>query len=175
MRTRLAFLLAVSLALAGCDSDGRDPGTGSPPPRPAPGNAVTVSESEPNNDLSSFQELDGPGPFLVLGRAESSDGNALLIDLGDGLTDDLEDFYALRTTGSGPTVTLSGFSENLDLYVFGPATPQGNVDLAGSATTQDAAERVDASDQPAGTYLIAVSFFDARGEEGQTTYRLLIE
>ena len=171
-RRALGLLLLLPLLLVGCDSDGEDDELEG---APLPSNVVTVSESEPNDDLSSYQVLDGAGPFLVLGRANSDDGDSVSVGNGAGLSDDLEDFYALETQGAGPVVTLSAFSEDLDLYVFGPADASGNVDLAGSSTGAAERERVDASQLAPGVYLIAVSFFDARGATGQTDYRLLIE
>ena len=83
----------------------------------------------------------------------------------------MEDVFALTTTAPGLRITLSEFSEDLDVFILDPA----DLTILASSNGENNPETIDASTLPAGDYLIVLSFFDGTGETGETTYRLEVE
>ena len=163
------YFLAVSFF----DADGTSGSTSySLTVRPGAFSSVTaVGEQESNNAAATAQVLAGPFPVLVAGSAEANDVGALRIDYGDGTVDDFEDLYAVTTTAPGLTISLAGFDRDLDLFLLsasGDVLAQSN---EGGETTSEAIADVSLA---AGTYLIAVSFWDGDGTTGSSAYALRV-
>ena len=143
--------------------------------------ALMIDEVEPNNSIAQAQVLQGTSPFVVNGAAESSDVGDITVeynnntpnDPSDDVADDLEDLYSVTTTAPGLTITLSGFNSNLDLVLLDP----DDLAILGSSTfsAATAEEQIEDAALPAGTYVVAVNFFEVEGATGQTNYQLSME
>ena len=137
-----------------------------------------LAEVEPNDTVAEAQRLGGESPIVLIGAAEASDVGDITYTFSDGeggtVTDDMEDVFALTTTEPGLRVELGGFTEDLDVYILDPTNPASLTILGQSAGTSNP-EVIDASNLPAGNYLVVVSFFDGTGETGETDYVLQVE
>ena len=143
--------------------------------------ALMIDEIEPNDDIDQAQQLGGASPIVVNGVAEHSDDGDITVtydggtpdDPADDTDDDLDDLYLVTTVAPGLTFTVNGFTRNLDLVLLNPES----LDILGAATSNATSgeERVEVADLPAGSYLIAVNFFEAGGATGQTNYQLRVE
>ena len=125
---------------------------------------TTLAEVEPNNTAAQAQAFVGTFPFTLNANAEGEDVGSINISFSDGSSDDLEDLFRVTTTTVGLTLTLSGYTRDLDLYLLdGAATT-----LLGQSNTVDPTETIDNATLPAGEYLVGVSFFDATGASPYT-------
>ncbi|MEO0558500.1 MAG: S8 family peptidase, partial [Bacteroidota bacterium] len=151
---KIDALAAVLRTLERCGARCEGGGTG----------GTTLAESEPNNTAAQAQAFIGSFPFTLNGNAEGADVGDISITFTNGSSDDLEDLFRVTTTTAGLTLTLSGFTSDLDLYLLdGAATT-----LLAQSNTVNPTETIDDSTLPAGEYLVGVSFFDATGSSPYT-------
>ncbi len=134
------------------------------------GTGTTVAEAEPNNAVAQAQALGGGSPITVNGQASQDDTGELTIDYGGGDVDDFEDLFRITTTGAGLSLSLGGFNRDLDLFLLNAAGTQ--IVAASNAVGESGTETISETGLPAGTYLVAVSYYDGGGP-GQTTYQLV--
>ena len=132
------------------------------------GTGTTVSEAEPNNAPAQAQDVGAALPITISGTAENTDAGTLGITFTGGTRDDLEDLYLVTTSGPGLTLSLSGYTQDLDLYLLDRTAAS----LLGSSNSVEPTETIDLPDLPAGTYLVGISFYDAGSETGSTAYTL---
>ena len=150
-------LAAVQRTLDLCGSDCGGTGSG-----------TTAAEAEPNDSPDQAQRLFGPGPITVSGQADHADLGALAVQY-TGAQDDIEDLFRVTTTSAGLTLSLGGFSQDLDLVLL---TAAGEIlDLS---NTVNPSESISAPSLPPGEYLVGVSFYDAGGETGSSGYSLVV-
>ena len=152
-------LAAVLRTLQLCGADCGGTGTG-----------TTAQEAEPNNAPDQAQALGGGSPVTLTGAAQQTDTGTITVDYGGGDVDDLEDMFRITTTSPGLTLSLGGYSRDLDLFLIDGAATQfitvsNTVGDTGTETISDPA-------LPAGTYLVGVTYYD-NGGAGQTPYSLV--
>ncbi len=152
---------------------------GQPKGRTAPAPARTLpDEVEPNDTRVQAQPLTGASPIVVSGSAEVNDTGAEFYINYDttaaytpGTDDRLEDLFQVTTTAPGLTVTLDGFTADLDLYLINGA---GTLILAQSNATGTTPEMIQQPSLAAGSYLIAVSIFEPAPINSASAYTLTV-
>ncbi|MFT4604131.1 MAG: hypothetical protein ACI9W4_000859 [Rhodothermales bacterium] len=90
----------------------------------APELASSNAEVEPNNRLPERQHLFAPSPAQIDGSVQKSDAGQLSVSFADGSVDDFEDLFDFSIAAGGGLVTLTGLSEDTDLYLLSEASGQ---------------------------------------------------
>lgn len=146
-----AVLRTLQLCGTRCEGGGNTGGT-------------NLTEAEPNNSAAQAQVFAGSFPFTLSANAEGADVGDITITFTNGSSDDLEDLFRVTTTTAGLTLTLSGYTSDLDLYLLdGAATT-----LLAQSNSVNPTETINDAALPPGEYLVGVSFFDAAGSTAYT-------
>ena len=112
------------------------------------------AEVEPNDSFEEAQVLRGASPRVVEGYGNGSD-----YGLNGQITTDegrnpIEDLYRIDLIQPGVSITLTGLSDDLDLYLWRPDLSR--VALSGNGDAED--ERIDQPTLEPGTYYIGVDY-----------------
>lgn len=139
----------------------------------APETSSSGVEEEPNNTLAQRHHLFGPSPVQIDGSVQKSDDGQLSVSFADGSVDDFEDLFDFSIGAGGGLVTLTGLSEDTDLYLLSEAS--GQLEIVGeSFNVGPADESITMADDLEGEFIIAVSIFDPGPDGDETDYRLTV-
>jgi PKD repeat protein len=114
-----------------------------------------IPEIEPNNNPNQAQVLNVPSPVIVNGNVEVSDVGDYVVPLG--INDDVEDLFLVTIQSAGLSVSLTGISSDLEIYLLQIDGPEV---IDASSTVGIVDEFLDRPSLPAGSYYIGISIFD---------------
>ncbi|MEL6611666.1 MAG: S8 family peptidase, partial [Bacteroidota bacterium] len=137
------------------------------------GGGTSVAEAEPNNTIPTAQPLGGSTPITVAGSIESSDNGDVTVTYQGGVVDDFEDLFRVSTTTTGLTLTLSDYTQDLDLVLI--EEDNGGLSIVDLSASVEATESISAPALAPGTYYVGVSFYDGEGQSGTSSYRLVVD
>ena len=115
---------------------------------------LTRNEIEPNDNLAEAQPLLGGPTVVIEGFSTPNDfgfNGSVTYDEG---RQNIEDLFRVDILEPGLRATLTGFDNDLDLYLLDPDL--AFVEISGNGDTDD--EAIDLPDLPVGTYYLGVDF-----------------
>ena len=130
-----------------------------------------TDEIEPNDSPVQAQVLTGASPIVVNGQSEVGDVGTIEIPYQGGFQDDVEDLFRVTTAAAGLTLTLNGFTADLDLGLW---NSDGTTQVELSNGVGDT-EMITLPSLPAGTYLVGVTIYDEMPGSTTSAYTLTIE
>ena len=133
---------------------------------------LTRAEVEPNDNRAEAQQILGPTPRVIEGNAAGSDygyGGAVSYTPDGGTRQPIEDVFRVDLLAPGVEITLTGLTDDVDLYLFDQDLTL--VELSGNgADYDDDGDPIRADDESIslptlkpGTYYIGVDFYGRFG------------